>query len=152
MYILALTGYTHNLEYPSGDIVNLNQPTWCRFGYLQSARQINLYEVLVGIYCVYLLVTQLVKHISRKYKEKCSNFSINNLETQKHTNSLMRLIRVYPWLLTWIYLNFCFNFPFSLAAMAVGDQLYVLWHNRLQFPLQHDIYVSLLSYAGGGIV
>ena len=36
--------------------------------------------------------------------------------------------------------------------METGDKLPVLWDDRVQLFLQHDLHISLLQNAGGGLV
>jgi len=36
--------------------------------------------------------------------------------------------------------------------MASGDVILFLWHVRLQFPVQHDLHLPLLSHVGGDVV
>ncbi len=40
----------------------------------------------------------------------------------------------------------------NVSGLATSDKLSVLWNNWIQLPVQHDIYVSLLSDVGGRIV
>lgn len=46
-------------------------------------------------------------------------------------------------------LNICCEF---FPAMATGNNLPVFWSCGFQFFLQHDIYISILPYAGGRFI
>lgn len=40
----------------------------------------------------------------------------------------------------------------TLSAMAPGHDVLILRHDRIQFSIQHDIHISILSHAGGGFI
>lgn len=40
----------------------------------------------------------------------------------------------------------------TLPSMATGDDVLVLRDDRVQFPLQHDVHISVLSNARGWLV